>query len=109
MSDEPEPIDRELQQMTSNPRVVKATKAALEKLRQGVAGSDMAEMATEVLKGRTGLRMIGQSWVYAVRFTEAAEGFRAWHGELSPDEREALDRSAHEQLDDRGEDPAERS
>lgn len=101
MNDELEPVDRELEQMTSNPRVAEAMKTALNKLRQGVAGPEMAEMATEVLEGRTDLRTIGQSSVYAVQFTEAAEGFRRWHTELSPEERNRLDRSTGEQLDDR--------
>jgi len=102
MSEEQEPIDRELEQMTSNPRVAEAMKAALSKLRQGVAGPEMAEMATEVLEGRTDLRTIGQSSVYAAQFTEAAEGFRRWHAELSPEERDSVDRSAHERFDDSG-------
>ncbi|MEU4219606.1 hypothetical protein [Actinoplanes sp. NPDC026623] len=100
MSDEQEPIDHELQQMTSNPRVAKATKEALNRLRQGVAGPELAEMATEVLEGRTDLRTIGRSSVYAAQLTEAAEGFREWHAHLSPEERDARDRSAHEYLGD---------
>ena len=87
--------------MTSNPRIAEATKAALAKLREGVAGPELAEMATEALDGRTDLRTIGQSSVYAAQLTEATE-FHAWQADLSLEERETLDSSAHEQFEGRG-------
>lgn len=57
-------------------------------------------MATEVLEGRTDLRTVGRSSVYAAQLTEAADRFRDWQASLTPEEREALDRSTHEYLGD---------
>lgn len=99
MTDE-QPIDRELRRMAGNPEVAAMIKKDLERLATGAAGRDLAEMAKELLEGRSSLRDVGQSAAYAAQFTQAAEQYRKWHAELSPEQRADLDRAARAQFDD---------
>jgi hypothetical protein len=100
VSDE-RPIDRELDRMAGNPEVAAMIKKDLERLATGAAGREFAEMAKELLEGRSSLRDVGQSAAYAAQFTEAAERYRKWYAELSPEQRAELDRTAREQFDQR--------
>jgi len=96
MSDER--LDRELEQMASSSAVARAVKQALNRLRNGTAGPDLAEMARDVLDGRTDLRTIGQSSAYSGQMTEAIGRFQQWQSELTPEEREEFIAEAHAQI-----------
>jgi hypothetical protein len=85
-----EELDRELERMAGSPTMAKAIKGALERLSGGSAGSDLAEMARDVLAGRTDLRTVGQSSGYSTQLTEAIGAYQQWEAELSPEEREEL-------------------
>jgi hypothetical protein len=100
MNDLPDPVDRELEEMTSNRRKATTVKNALAKLREGVAGPELAEMATEILEGRTSLRTVGNSSVYADHFAEAATRFRDWQSSQTAEERGEAVRNAAEHLGD---------
>jgi len=98
MTDEPAPIDDELRRMTSNHQVARAIKDSLERLSKGTASGELAEMARELLEGRTSLREVGRSSAYAGQFTEAAERYRKWFADLSPEQREELERTTRQRI-----------
>lgn len=86
MSDER--LDSELERMAGNPKLARAIKDALNKLSKGAGGADLAEMARDVLDGRTDLRTVGQSSAYSHQMTEAIGQFQQWQAELTLEERE---------------------
>lgn len=102
MTDEPTPIDDELHRMAPNSQVARAIKDSLERLSKGAAGTDLAEMARELLEGRTSLREVGRSSAYAGQFTEAAERYRKWFADLSPEQRDELERTTRQQISEPG-------
>jgi hypothetical protein len=96
--DDPGAIDDELLRLAGNSRIAAATKENLRRLTTGVAGPDLAEMAEELLAGRTSLRKLGQSAAYAPQLSEAFAKFQQWQSELSPEERRELERKAQEKF-----------
>jgi hypothetical protein len=91
-----DPLDRELDRMAGNPKVAKLIKESLERLGKGAAGPELAEMAKEVLAGRTSLGTVSQSSAYAGQFTEAADRFQTWFAELTPEKRKELEKATRE-------------
>jgi hypothetical protein len=85
-----DPLDRDLEQMAGSPQLAKAIKQNLHRLSKGAAGSDLAEMARDVLEGRTDLRTIARSSAYAGQITEGITKFNRWQSELTPEERDKL-------------------
>jgi hypothetical protein len=94
-----DPIDRDLADMAGNPRVAAAIKSHLQRLSRGAGGPELAEMASDLLDGRTSLREVGKSEVYAEQFTAATGRFLTWFTELTPEEREELSRKAREEFE----------
>ncbi|MCO8272865.1 hypothetical protein M1L60_19915 [Actinoplanes sp. TRM 88003] len=86
MSDEH--LDRQLAEMTDDPRLAKAIEDSLRKLKDGAGGPALAEMADEILSGRSNLRGLAQTSVYATELTGAVERFRDWEAETPLQERE---------------------
>ena len=97
--DDAQPIDDELLRMAGNPNLALAVKAALERLSNGAAGEELAEMATELLAGRASLRDIGSSEAYAARIADGFAEFRKWQSALRPEEREELVRKVRDKFD----------
>jgi hypothetical protein len=93
-----DPIDRDLEEMANNPRVAAEIKAHLQRLSRGAGGPELAEMARDLLDGRTSLREVGKSQVYADQFTAATSRFLNWYTELTPHAREELDRQAQKEF-----------
>jgi hypothetical protein len=87
-----------LEEMGGSPAMARALKKNLDLLAGGAAGPELAEMAREVIEGRTDLRGMGASGVYAEQLTGAIHRFQRWHAELSPEEREQIVDGAREQL-----------
>jgi hypothetical protein len=85
-----EAIDRELAEMTRNPRIAAAVKEHLQRLSAGAAGPELAEMANDLLSGRSSMREVGKNQVYAQKLVEATDRFQAWFAKLSPEEREDM-------------------
>jgi hypothetical protein len=83
-------LDRELARMAGGPALAKAVKKQIMALRDGVAGPHLAEMARDLLDGRTGLRAIAQSDAYAEPLTEATIKYRTWYEALDEDQRRDL-------------------
>jgi hypothetical protein len=69
-------LDRDLEEMAGGRGLADSLKASLEKLKTGVAGKDLAEMAAEILDGRTGLREVAQSSAYSAQISEGITAFK---------------------------------
>ena len=95
---EEQPIDRELRLMAGNPKVAALIKKDLHRLTTGVAGPEFAELAKELLEGRSSLRAVGSSSAYAAQFREAADRYRKWYADLSPEQRTEHARQTRNQL-----------
>jgi len=83
-------VDGELERVAGNRKTAAEVKRALERLREGAAGPDLAEMARDVLDGRISLRDVARSSAYAVPLADAMDGFARWQAELSDEERAQL-------------------
>jgi hypothetical protein len=90
MPDNSEQLDRDLDDMSGNPAIAKHLKESLRRLSDGSAGPELAEMAREVLEGRTDLRTVARSSAYADQMTEAVGRFQNWQAEATPEERSQL-------------------
>ena len=82
--DDAQPIDNELLRMAGNSNLALAVKTALERLSNGAAGEEVAEMATELLAGRASLRDIGRSEAYAARIATVSRDFRSGKARFGP-------------------------
>lgn len=80
--------------MAGSPQLAKAVEEALRKLKDGSAGPEMAEMAREVLEGRTDLRSVARSSAYAAQISEGIRGYKSWEDSLSEEERNHLEEEA---------------
>ncbi len=96
--DNDEQLQRDLEQMSGSPVLAKQIKESLRRLSDGIAGTELAEMARDLLGGRTDLRTVAQSSVYAGQITEAIARFRRWQAELTPEERDRLIADTRTQL-----------
>jgi hypothetical protein len=95
---DPQPIDEDLLRIAGNPKVADAVKESLRQLSKGTAGKDLAEMAKELLAGRTTLREIGQSEAYATHLNTAMAKFQQWQSALTPEERNELEQRTRDEL-----------
>jgi hypothetical protein len=93
-----EALDRDLEQMSGSPALAKQVKESLRRLADGAAGPKLAEMARDVLDGRTDLRTVARSSVYADNLTEAIGQFQRWQAQLTPEERERFLGQARQEL-----------
>jgi hypothetical protein len=96
MSDDP--IGQELAQMTGDPALTRALKNSLTRLRDGAGGPDLAEMARDLLDGRTSLREVTRSGVYTQALLNASAGARQELDKLSPEEIQQLADQTRSQL-----------
>jgi hypothetical protein len=85
-----EQLQRGLEQMSGNPALANQIKQSLRQLNDGRAGPGLAELARDVLAGRTDLRTIAQHSAYANQLTDAIQRFHHWYTQLTPDERDQL-------------------
>jgi hypothetical protein len=97
-SETSEALDRDLEQMSGSPALANQVKESLHRLADGTAGPKLAEMARDVLDGRTDLRTVARSSVYADNLTDAIGQFQRWQAQLTPDEREQFLNQARQQL-----------
>ena len=101
-----EALDRDLDQMTGSPALVKQIKQikqikqSLHRLADGAGGPRLAEVARDVLDGRMALRDLGKSAAYGDYFTDAIAGFQRWQAGLTPEQREQYLNEARSHLND---------
>jgi hypothetical protein len=77
----------ELERMASSPKLADELRRSLERLRDGVAGPDLGEMARDVLSGQITLRDVARSAAYAGPILQAMERFQEYQEGLSNQER----------------------
>ncbi len=77
-------ISEQLEQMTDNPRMVRALRDGLRQLSGGSAGPELAEMAESILNGGIQLRDVARSSAYSGALSAALERFRDWEAGLGP-------------------------
>jgi hypothetical protein len=85
------PLDRDLAEMAGTPQLARVVRRSLERLRDGAAGPDLAEMARELLDGRTDLRSVARSTAYAGPITDGIHRYDGWQAQLTAEERRQLE------------------
>jgi hypothetical protein len=93
-------LDEELERVTGNRKMAEELKRNLTRLRDGVGGPALAEMARDLLDGRITFRDVTRSSAYADPLTNAMNTFREQHDQLSEDERAQLLAEAEERFRD---------
>jgi hypothetical protein len=94
-----------LERMSGSAAIAKAVQQSLRRLADGAAGTELAELAHDILAGRVDPQRLTTSEVYAEPLRHALAGFRDWYAALEPAERERMIAEARTQLDGAG-DPA---
>jgi hypothetical protein len=92
-------LQDDLERMSGNRALAKQLTESLRQLAGGAAGTELAEMARDVLAGRTDLRTIANTSVYADQMAEAIGRFRHWYDELTTEERDQLTNDTQAYLD----------
>ncbi|SCE76176.1 hypothetical protein [Micromonospora chokoriensis] len=76
--------------------LAKLLHAGLTRLRDGVAGDDLQEMARDVLAGHTDLRHVAATDAYGGALLNHYQDFRQWERTTDPEELQRLvDQTAH--------------
>ncbi|RLP91536.1 hypothetical protein EAD89_11340 [Micromonospora sp. BL4] len=99
---EPQPEQQFLDLTEGDPGLAKLLQASLTRLRDGVAGDDLQEMARDVLAGHGDLRQIAANDAYGGELLDRYHRFRDWEQNLDPDERQRLTEQATELAADLG-------
>lgn len=84
--EQPDPLDRDLEDMSGSPALARGLKEDLRRLRDGAAGPELAEMARDVLDGNIELRTAARSSFYADQLTEAVGRYQSWKEQRTSDE-----------------------
>ncbi|MBQ0979522.1 MULTISPECIES: hypothetical protein [Micromonospora] len=87
---ESQPERQFLELTEGNQGLAKLLHACLTQLRDGVAGSDLQEMARDVLAGHTDLRQIAATDAYGGMLLDHYQRFRTWEQTLDPEERQHM-------------------
>jgi hypothetical protein len=89
------PLDHAIEQTVGTPQLAQAIKQSLQRLKDGAAGPDLAEMARELLNGRSDVRTIANCSAYAGPILQGIEQYRRWESSLTPEERQRFIEDAH--------------
>ena len=91
MTDQPTGAEEQFLHLTEgNAGLAKLLQAGLERLRDGAAGTDLQEMARDVLAGHSDLRQIAATDAYGPMLLDSFQRFKEWEENLDPDERQRL-------------------
>jgi hypothetical protein len=83
-------LRHDLERATGSPQLAKAVREQITRLSRGAGGPVLAELARDLLDGRTDLRSVTRGSAYAEPLSEVMSGFARWHDNLEPEERERL-------------------
>lgn len=100
MTTDDDAFTRDLERILGSPELVRRAKEGIGRLRNGSGGDLLAEMARDLLDGRTSIREIGRSSAYAAPLSEQFTKYDDWFNGLKPEERERLMSEVNETLDD---------
>ena len=90
MGDGGDRLTSDLDRIAGDPELAKRLREDIVRLRGGVGGDKLAEMARDLLDGRIGLRTVAGSSAYAEPLSAAAAKYDEWFRSLEPEEREGL-------------------
>jgi hypothetical protein len=99
---EPQPEQQFLDLTEGDPGLAKLLHASLTRLRAGVAGDGLQEMARDLLAGHTDLRQIAATDAYGGDLLDRYHRFKDWEQNLDPDERQRITNQATELAADLG-------
>ncbi|MCM0675834.1 hypothetical protein NCC78_14205 [Micromonospora phytophila] len=99
---EPQPGQQFLDLTEGDRGLAKLFHASLARLRDGVAGDDLQEMARDLLAGHTNLQQIAATDAYGGELLDRYHRFKDWEQNLDPDERQRLTDQATELAADLG-------
>jgi hypothetical protein len=83
-------LKRELERTLGSSELAKRVYDDIVRLRDGVGGSQLAEMARDLLDGRIDVRAVARSSAYAEPLSAAAARYDEWLQSLDPEERDRL-------------------
>jgi hypothetical protein len=98
MNHEHDAVIRNLTLQLGNRQLASRVRDSLIKLRDGVGGEQLAEMARDLLDGRIDLRAVSQSSAYAQPLSGAMHGYTEWFNSLNPSERQKVMEDARAEL-----------
>jgi hypothetical protein len=100
------PVDRDISSIVRDARIAEAVRDSLQRLRDGHAGPDMAEMARNLLEGRIRLRDIPRDPAYADGFLRGLDRYRQWEAGLDDEERRRFNDEVRKACEQRPDPPA---
>ncbi len=83
---EEDALTRDLERTLGRADLAKKVRQSIVKLRDGVGGSQLAELARDLLDGRIDIRSIARSSAYAEPLSAAAARYNEWFKSLRPPE-----------------------
>lgn len=92
-------LTRDLQRTLGTKELADRVRQSIVRLRDGAGGEQLAEMACDLLAGRTDLRTISRSSSYAQPLTAAARQYAEWFNNLDSQEREQVMTDARIEMD----------
>ncbi|WP_328851213.1 hypothetical protein OG994_25570 [Micromonospora globbae] len=87
---EPPPEQQFLDLTQGDQGLAKLLHASLTRLRDGVAGNDLQEMARDILAGHADLHQIAATDAYGGELLDRYHRFRDWERNLDPEERQRI-------------------
>ncbi|MEV4278346.1 hypothetical protein [Actinoplanes xinjiangensis] len=100
------PVDRDISSMVRDARIAEAVRNSLQRLSEGHAGPDMAQMARDVLEGRIRLGDIARDPAYADGFLRGLDRYRRWEAGLDDEERRRFNEEVRKAGEQRPDPPA---
>lgn len=97
-------LERDLERMSGDPRIARAVKDSLRQLKDGAAGPELADLARDLLEGRTDLHSVASSSAYSAPLTAAVSTYETWYSELTPEQHQQLHADTTEYLANRDSD-----
>ena len=93
-------LDQDFARMAGGEKLGRELRRNLERLRDGVAGPDLAEMARDVLAGRITVRDVSRTTAYAGPLAEAMNRYQDALAGMSEEKRQRLAAEAAERFQD---------
>jgi flagellar biosynthesis component FlhA len=91
-----EELERNIEVTVSSPKVARAVKDSLERLKNGAGGPELQEIARDLLEGRISLRDLTRTSVYSNVLMDQMQRHKEWQTDLTAEQREQLEREVQE-------------
>ncbi len=91
-----EDLERQIETTVSSPRLARAVKDSLVRLKSGDGGPELQEIARDLLNGSITLRDLTRTSVYSGMFMDQFQRYNDWQASLTEQQREEFEREARE-------------